>query len=565
MYGKGFDTKCISFVDNMNKKKNNFIIQGSILGIAGILVRIIGLIYRIPLNNILGEAGIGYYSTVYDIYSFLLLISSLSLPLAVSKLVSARVGKGEHKNALKIFGGALLFATVTGLIVALVAFFGAGFLAQLYKIPSATLAIKVLAPTLVMVSMVGVIRGYFQGLGSMIPTAISQIIEQIANAIVSIVAAKQLYLLGTKIDLANGTTDLATVYSVAGGTLGTCLGAAAALAFLAFTYLLYRNNNARYIRKDKAKYELEYSEIMRLIVITVVPVLLSTTVYNLSNMTDSAIYTNIMGRVFGNGEDQMMAMWGVYSGKYKLLTTIPIALSSAMASSIVPSIATSMVRGEKGLVVNKIDAAIRFTMLIAIPCGIGLTALGRPILQMLFNSGSLLEETVLLMCFSVFTVTSFSLSTITNSVLQGIDRMKIPIKNAAISLGVHIIILPIILIVFKLDIYGVVLADCIFAFVICMLNDKAIRRYSGYKMKTYKVLFLPLVASIIMGLVASIMYDVANMAIKSNTICTSFAIVIAIPVYAVTLILLRVVDEEMLLNMPKGAMLVKIVKKCKLL
>ena len=214
-----------------SKRKSNFIIQGSILAIAGILVRIIGLVYRIWLNKILDNSGMSAYSTAYDVYSLFLLISSLSLPLAVSKIISSRMAKKQVRNAYRAFVGAMMLALVIGVIVGTGVYFGADRLAKAWKFPSASIAIKVLAPTLFVMCILGVFRGFFQGLGTMIPTAVSQILEQIVNAVVSIIAAKALFKAGEKV----GET---AAYSAAGGTLGTACGAVAALILVIFVYFV---------------------------------------------------------------------------------------------------------------------------------------------------------------------------------------------------------------------------------------------------------------------------------------------------------------------------------------
>ena len=174
----------------LKTKKDNFIVQGSILAIAGIFVRIIGLIYRIPLTRIVGEEGMGYYSQAFNIYSVTLLLSSYSLPLAVSKMISARIGKRQYKNAGRILSAALVYATIVGFIGFSFIWFLADFLAKtVFNMPPAAIALKALAPTIWVMAYLGVYRGYYQGHSTMIPTAISQIIEQIINAIVSVFAA----------------------------------------------------------------------------------------------------------------------------------------------------------------------------------------------------------------------------------------------------------------------------------------------------------------------------------------------------------------------------------------
>ena len=208
----------------MSRKKSStgFLVQGSILAMASIISRIIGLIYRIPLIGIIGDVGMDYYATAFEIYNNLLIISSYSLPLAVSKLVSADMSRGRRTNVYRILKGALLFATATGTLAAVILFFGAETFTTAMKTPYSIFAVRVLIPTLLVVAILGVLRGFFQGLGSMMPSAVSQILEQIANAVVSVWAAYVLYKYGMKVGAILGDPEnYAAAYGAAGGTLGT--------------------------------------------------------------------------------------------------------------------------------------------------------------------------------------------------------------------------------------------------------------------------------------------------------------------------------------------------------
>ncbi|CBK74681.1 Polysaccharide biosynthesis protein [Butyrivibrio fibrisolvens 16/4] len=224
------------------RSDTKFLMQGSILAMASIISRIVGLMYRVPLKAIIGKMGNDYYGTAYEIYNIILLISSYSIPLAVSKLVSARMAKGHVRDANKVLHGALLFAFTTGGIASLVVFFGAEFFTgSMLKTPLAAIALKILAPTLLVVAILGVFRGFFQGLGTMIPSAISQIGEQIVNAIVSVVAAGILFSYGKKVGGVLGNIKgYASAYGAAGGTLGTSTGAAFALLFVLFIFFTFK-------------------------------------------------------------------------------------------------------------------------------------------------------------------------------------------------------------------------------------------------------------------------------------------------------------------------------------
>ena len=543
-------------------KSNSFIIQGSILAFAGILVRVIGLIYRIPLNRILGESGMGYYGTAFEIYNVLILLSSQSMPLAVSKIVSEKLEKKQYRNAHKVFKGALIYGITIGVIFGMLAFFGADWISvKIYKLPQVAIPLRILAPTLTVACVLGVLRGYFQGMGNMIPTSVSQIFEQIVNAVVSVIAAYELGAYGYSLSkMADESETFRASYSAAGGTLGTLCGAVTALIIMII--ILYRhfgsiNSN---IRKDITKSVDSYGTITKVIVFTITPVLISTTIYNIGNLLDNPIFQNIMYSISPEStEAQRSAVYGNYTGIYRTLTTMPIAIASALSTAIVPSLVRSYVAGDKSVVKNKIDMALKFSMIIAFPCGMGLSVLGVPINKLLFGSSG--DGAAPMMVFSIFTVIAFSLSTISNAILQGIDKLKVPIKNSAISLGLHLIILPCLLIVFKLNIYGVVIGDILFGATVSVLNAMSIKKYLNYRQNMFETFVKPFICAGVMGAGCFGIYKLFNSLIKINAISTIVAIIVAVVIYALMLVITKTVTEDELLSMPKGAMIVKLMKK----
>ncbi|MFQ9515457.1 MAG: polysaccharide biosynthesis C-terminal domain-containing protein [Eubacterium sp.] len=549
--------------------RNSFIIQGSILAFAGILVRIIGLIYRIPLTRILGKVGNDYYTTAYDIYNVLILLSSQSMPLAVSKIVSEKLEKKEYKNSHKVFKGALFYGLFLGVIFGLFAFLGADWIATtFYDTPPAARALKVLAPTITIVCVLGVVRGYFQGMGNMIPTAISQVFEQIVNAIVSVLAAYELGVYGLSLAKmsnlsADASSTLKLSWSAAGGTLGTFMGAVIALLIM-ITILFRKSGDIKtQMTLDVSGKTDSYSTITKVIVFTITPVLISTTIYNISNLLDNPIYKNISGSVFHVADSVKSAAWGLYSGQYRLLTTMPIAIAAALSTAIVPSLVRSYTAKDSAQVKNKISLALKFAMIIAFPCGMGLSVLGGPINNFLWADGS--RDTAMMMIFSIFTVIAFSLSTISNAILQGIDKLKVPIKNSAISLVLHLMILPVLMLVFKLGIYAVVIGDITFGATVSVLNAYSIKKYLDYKQDLKETFLKPLICSAFMGVGCILVYYGMIRLIPYNAICTLSAIIAAVIIYGIVLIVTKTITEEELYSMPKGGVIVRIFKKIRLL
>lgn len=549
-----------------SKKSTNFLVQGSILAMASIISRIIGLLYRLPMTEIIGDTGNNYYSCAFEIYNIMLIISSYSIPLAVSKLVSARMAKGEKKQAYQVFKGSLLFAVIAGAIVSLIVYLGAEFFTSMLQTPLSVFALKILAPVLLIVAILGVLRGFFQGLGTMMPSAISQIIEQIVNAIVSIWAAYVLYQYGTKIGAVLGDPEhYAAAYGAAGGTLGTNIGAISALLFMIFVFIIYMKVFKKQVARDRHKEVDSFAYTMKILIITIIPVLLSTTIYNISGIIDQGLFKNI-ATLQGYSSDEIDVWWGVFSGKYKVLINVPISIASAMAASSVPSLSASFSEGDTKGVNEQINAAIRFITVIAMPCCVGLAVLAKPTFMLLFpGTTASLDIATTMMWVGAVAVVFYSLSTLTNGLLQGVDLLKVPVKNAGIALVAHLILLIILMLFFRLNIYAVVIANAFFAFLVCILNSMELQRAVGYKQEIQKTFIIPAICSGIMGVITLIVYKILFAITNTNAISLVIAIIVAVIVYAVTLLLFKGLTEEEIRKFPKGHLLVKIAKKCHLL
>lgn len=531
--------------------KNNFIVQGSILAVASILVRLIGILYRIPMVRYIGEEGSGYYSYAFNIYNMALILSSYSLPLAVSKLVAARNIKKQYRNAYKVFTATMLLAIISGLVFACVLFFGAETIATIfYNDVKVAYPLKVLAPTLFVFAVMGVLRGFFQGKGTMLPTAISQVVEQIVNAIVSVVAAY--YFMK-----AHDASENVMAYGAAGGTLGTLTGAMASFAFLALVFLLYLPTFRRLMKRDRTQYHESYPVIYKLLYVTIVPVILSQAVYQASGMLDDIIFASVMK---GKGIDEAMrsTMVGIYSNKYRLLSNVPIAISSALASSLIPSIVASREINALDQVKAKIQGAIKFNMVIAIPCAVGMTVLAGPIMQLIFPGSSRLA--VQLLVFGSVAIVFYALSTTSNAILQSVNFMKAPVTHAAISLGIHVVLLFALLQFTDLGVYALMIGNITFPLVVCILNWIKIRKELDYEQELVKTFLIPSISAVIMGIIALGSYKVVHL-IVGNSISTIVGIGIGAVSYFVAMILLKGLTEEELRGIPKGNKVISLAKK----
>ena len=317
-----------------NKKNNNYLVQGTILTAASIIARVIGMIYRIPLTNIIGQEGNSYYSTANEIYTILLLISSYNLPLAVSKLISERLNNREYKNAYRVFRCALKMSIPVGGAFAIAMFAGAEFIARdLVHNEMAVYGIRILSPALFLVAVLGVVRGFFQGHGNMVPTAVSQVIEQIVNAVVSVAGAAVMIGIGAGIAQRQENTSFEPAFGAAGATIGTIVSVTIALLFLGVIYISYMKRYKKKMRRDRTHKRESSRKIYRAIMITIVPVILSSVLYNITTIVDQSIF-NSVSAAQGYSSQQYNIIWGTYSGEFRVLQSSAASLPPRLCQAL---------------------------------------------------------------------------------------------------------------------------------------------------------------------------------------------------------------------------------------
>ncbi|SFR96215.1 putative polysaccharide biosynthesis protein [Anaeromicropila populeti] len=541
-----------------SKKANNYLVQGTILAVASILVRFIGIMYRIPMTNILGSEGNGIYTVAFNIYNIVLILSSYSLPLAVSKMVATRSVKKEYRNAHKIFRSALLFSVVVGGLACSILYFSADYLEAVYKTPGVARPLRVLAPTVFVVAVLGVFRGLFQGKKTMIPTAFSQILEQVVNAFVSVYASYAFMK-------SHSASEEISAYGAAGGTLGTLMGALTALVFVLLVYILYRPTLKRQRKRDKTSHSESTLEIYKIMIFTIIPVVLSQTVYQISGTLDDVIFGNVMS---AKGISKLLTtdLRGVYGSQYRVLISLPIAISSAVASSLVPSVVSAMELRDYKDVKDKVRSSIKFNMIVAFPSAAGLAVLAHPIMQLLFPSLQNYSQLAgnLLVTGST-AVIFYALSTTTSAILQGINKMRLPVIHSAVSLVIHVFLVFALLQFTNVRVYALIVGNITFPLVVCILNGISVSKELKYKQEIKKTFLVPLLSSSIMGIIAFGSYLFFEHITGSNLLGVLVSITLSIVSYFICILLFKCFDKEELLDMPLGRTIARIAEKMKLL
>lgn len=544
--------------NRMGKEKTNhsFIRQAGILMMAGIIVKIIGVLYQCPLTAIIGDEGNGYYSPAFNMYIIILTISSYSIPTAVSKVISERLALKEYKNAQRVFHSALLYVLVAGLIASIMLFFFADLLVE----KNAAKVLQFFAPTIILYGFLGVLRGYFQAHKSMMQTSVSQIMEQITNAVISIMMA---FILVNSVKDADATTK--AINGAIGSAIGTGSGVLIALLFLIAIYMLNRKDIYKRIKKDQTTQVESYVDLWKVILLFITPILLSSFLYNASTIVNQTIFFKSMMTLKGMTEVDVSVLYGIFSKKAVVLANIPIAIGAAMSSAIIPTISSSFAKGNVNDINEQIAKGIKTTLLISIPAAVGLAILAEPVVWLLFpQKSSVLMASRLLVGMSV-TVIFFQLSTISNGVLQGIGKVHKPVVNAIIALSIQTAVLLSLLIGTEMKVYALVIAGIVYSVTICVLNQISVKKYLGYRQEFWKTFVIPFVSSGFMGIAAYGVYKGLFFLCGINIIALLPAIILGAFVYFVFVVKFGGVSEMEMMKIPKGKTMVLVAKKLRLL
>lgn len=537
--------------------------QAGILAMASMIVRVIGLLYRAPLTAIIGDEGNGYYGTAYNIYTIILMVSSYSMPSAISKLMAQKLAVGEYRNANRVFRCALTYGVLVGLVGSGLLFFGARFL-----VPNvAVCVLQVFAPTVFLFGILGSMRGYFQARGSMVQTSVSQILEQLANAVVSIAAAWLLMQTAVGAD----PTRRAQLGAM-GSALGTGAGVLIALLFMVFCFRRSKEGRKAEILSDATGKEEKYRIFLRDTVLVITPFMLSGVIMNLTTSLNQTIYMRMLIDLKGAGEIATTTLYGIFSNKAVVISNIPISIATAVSSAIIPGISAAYARRDETGARRQVGNAIRITSIIAIPSAVGLAVLARPITMLMFPQMESLELASSLLLLLAVTVIFYSISTITNAALQSIGRMNLPLVSAGIALVVQTVVLVLLLRFTDLDVRALVLVSILYSVMIFAVNQYYLRRFLGIRQDVRRDYLQPLVCAALMGAAAKAVYYLVSMAAEPvenlpkgfyfrNLAATAAALLAAVLVYGYTMVRSGTIRRKDLLSMPKGQLLVQFMEK----
>jgi len=528
---------------NRSDSAKNMITQGSILVAASFLVRLMNVFYRIPVTNLWGDHGLGTYGDAYQVYSFFLVFSSIGIPTTLSKLLGERFATGRWKDARKVVKCAMILVGGIGLVSMLIMLFFSNTIAAMYHNPEAARPIRFLGPTVFVVSIMSVLRGYFQGLNNMKPTAISELIEGLLHAVFSVVLAFLLFNAG------------GMAWSVTGGILGTLIGAVGGAIFLSFCYFLYRTMNGAREEETPQETPVEsdkkvYGEILKLMI----PIVLSSSAFSIKGIIDASMFGSLM-MAEGYNPALAVAMRGIYTGKFVVLINLPISIGDSMGSAAVPSVASSFAKKQMDELEQEFYTIIKTTLIVAVPSAVGLMTLGKPLLRLMFAHSYLGGE---LFWVGAVSVVFYCLNYAASGVLQGLNKQHYPMIHAMAGVVLSCVLNVITVRVLHLGIYSLAINSAVFSFFIMCLNLSAAMRFCKVKVNVIKLAAGPIGCSALMALVCIVTYVLFFAITGSNAVSVLTAVLFGIVSYFTFMVNLKGMSQRDMHNLPGGRYLEKL-------
>lgn len=538
--------------------KKTFLQGALILGVAGLVIKLLGAAFRIPLANIIGDTGMGYYQTAYPVYVLLLTLSTAGIPVAISRMVAERNAVGNPFEAYRVFRISFVLLFTIGIFSSAVLFFGAEPIVNFLENPGAKYAMMAIAPALFFVPMMAAFRGFFQGIQDMRPTAVSQVIEQLFRVIIGLVLAV--------IFLRKGLT-----FAAAGASFGATAGAIAGLIAVIGVYL-YRRKNILIDMGGFSKKPIEKSgSILFQILIIAIPITIGAAIMPIMNTIDVAIVIKRLTAV-GFTHDAANSLYGQLTGMAGPLINFPQVLTQAISMSLVPAVAASYKRREMEFLRYNVELGLRTALILGLPCALGLMTLAEPIMLLLYPaqraSAVSAAPSLFILAFGVIFLATVQTLT---GVLQGIGKQLIPVRNLAIGAVVKVIITYFLTGISAINIQGAAMGTVAAYIVASTLNLLAVRKYTGTRFDLGITVAKPLIAGIVMSIcvffIHRLTYGILGRILESdnfsNALATAFAILLGVLVYLFMLIRTRAISSEELKLLPKGDKLIRIFSRYK--
>ena len=563
-------------------KQQNFMVGAFILVLSNIIVKVIGAVFKIPLMAIIGEKSYGMFTSAYNVYSWIFVVATAGLPVAVSKMVAESRAMGRTREVSRILRVVLSVFSVVGLAGSLLLFFGAGTFSEAVRNPQAKEAIMAVAPAIFFVCIMATFRGYFQGQMNMVPTSVSQIIEALCKLIIGLGAAW--WLIG-----AGYSSSIVVAGAISGVTVGSMLGAVA--------LIIIKKRNPVVVPPGAVDHSVSSSgTLLKRFISIAIPITIGASVVNLTALIDNFIVLDRLKANLGqllNGipfdrfysvvtaampkyeaavsaviaDPEVISiptaidafsniLWGAYSGMALNLFTLPTALITAISISVLPAVSSAFVKKDMGSVSNTVESSMRMVAILSLPISAGFFVLSGQILRLLFSNNPIGADIAepLLRSLSVGVI-FICLVSLTNSLLQAAGKVYTPVVNMLVGGVVKFLANWFLIGNPNINISGTPIGTVLCYGVITVLNLIAIFKTVKLSTGMFGIIFKPLVCSVGMGVMVFFAYRSMDLLIGGH-IATVLAILVGVAVYFAGLIGIRYLRREDVLLLPKGDKLV---------
>ena len=512
----------------MTNKSKSIIGGMTVLGLAGVICKLVGVLYSIPLTWMIGTQGLGVYNAVFPAYNLLLTISSAGLPVAVSRLVARSLAKDDPSSAKNVFKTALILLTAVGSVATIIMLAGSNLLAVASDQPTSRIGFQVIAPCVLLVCMLSAFRGFMQGQQNMTPTAISQLIEQVGKVFLALPMA----YFGSKIGIE---------YGAAGALLGTTIVEGIALLYM---IILYFRRKAAFASLPQLANELpeSRSSIAKQLMGISLPITIGACIVPLSQYIDS---TMLVGRLMSTGMEagKAASVYGLFSGTVIRIINIPTALALAVSMSLVPAISSAKAVEDHRQIVRQTDLGMRFAFLIGLPCSIGMSVLAEPLMRF-FYEGSIVEEELILggelLTMSGLTIILFTVVQATTSVLQGLGKQRIPMYTLVAGVVCKIVLNYVLIAIPEINIHGAPIASLVCYTVSMVPNLYYMLKYTKSKMNWMGWIVRPGIATAAMGVVVFAMREL----LPGGRLMLLVDVAVGVVVFAVAALAIKAITKE---------------------
>lgn len=535
------------------KKKESFMQGVLALMFSQVFIKVLGYVYRCYLTNRpgFGDEGNAIYSAGYNIYALLLTLSSVGVPNAISKLVSERVTKGDERGVRRIFRIALATFSVIGLIGTLILLLGAKQIANNMGMPDAEMVLVVLSPALFFVAVCSVFRGYFNGQARIKVTANSQTLEQIFKTAFTIIA----------VELVVVYVGQNTALMAAGATAATTISVLMSLLYILVYFKIFKKGITNPTRQNSSELDDKTVwQIVKAILWVSIPMSLSAILTTINKNIDSHTVVTLLENYLP--EKEATRQYGILSGKVEILTSLPLAFNVAFATALVPAITAAKVKNRIDDAVKRISFSLLTTIVIVLPCVIGMMVFANPILNLVFPNAP--EGAFILQVCVIATIFTAMEQTI-NGALQGLGKIFVP--AIALTIGVTLkFILNNVLVPISPDVFflggtaGAAFATDVCHFVAFWISFIVLKRTVNLKLNFMKTWIKPLLAAIIMSAVSYGLYMLL-LGIMPAKLATIIALATAVVVYVLAILVLKVFNKEDILMLPMGDKIYAILNK----